>query len=51
MLIDHKCFECGFNGEVIETGRKVKCPKCNTINDVWFDDEEAPINHRREIVK
>lgn len=47
MLLTHKCFECGFVGEVKVSGRKVKCPKCGTINDSWLDGEEPPERYRK----
>jgi phage FluMu protein Com len=46
MIVNHKCYECGFTGEVIELEHKVKCPQCKTVNDVWLEGEEPPANHR-----
>jgi uncharacterized Zn finger protein (UPF0148 family) len=46
MIVNHHCFECNFDGEVIEKDRKVSCPNCQTTNDVWFEGEEPPLNHR-----
>jgi phage FluMu protein Com len=46
MMLEHNCYECGFSGEVRTEGRKVKCPKCGTINDFWIIGETPPENHR-----
>lgn len=46
MIITYECLECGFSGEVIETNRKVTCPNCNTVNDVWLEGEIPPLTHR-----
>jgi predicted Zn-ribbon and HTH transcriptional regulator len=48
LIVNHTCFECGFKGEVIEHKRKLRCPQCNTSNDVWLESEEPPENHRGE---
>lgn len=45
MIIQHKCFECGFNGEIETEGRRVKCPSCGTSNDFWLKEESPPDNH------
>ena len=46
MIVNHKCLECGFMGEVMEKNNKITCPNCGAINDVWLKDELPPINHR-----
>jgi predicted Zn-ribbon and HTH transcriptional regulator len=46
MLVTHVCYEYGFKGETPEINRKIKCPQCHTVNDVWFEDEEPPILHK-----
>lgn len=51
LIVDHKCAECGFSGPVRmdgRKGRKVICPKCGTMNDVWLDGEQPPTNHATE---
>jgi phage FluMu protein Com len=45
IILQHNCFECGFRGEVYAEGRKIKCPKCGTINDFWLKNETPPKNH------
>jgi phage FluMu protein Com len=46
MILNHKCLECGFEGEIEVIGRKVECPGCKTVNDFWLDGEIPPPNHR-----
>lgn len=45
--IDYICFECGFEGKVMNKERKIICPTCGTMNDVWFEGEEPPVNHKQ----
>ena len=47
-LIDYRCKECGFNGDVSVTEKKVTCPSCGTVNDVWLLGETPPPNHVKE---
>lgn len=51
MILNHKCFECGFICEVEVKDKKVICPQCGTRNDVWLKGEELPLNHRKEKLK
>jgi phage FluMu protein Com len=46
LIVNHVCYECGFKGEAFEKDRKIKCPQCEIVNDVWFEGEEPPLNHR-----
>jgi phage FluMu protein Com len=46
MIVTYKCFECGFEGEVLSDNRKIICPRCGIVNDFWLDDELPPENHR-----
>lgn len=44
---NYYCFECEFNGWVKEISyRKVQCPECRIINDVWLGNETPPTNHQ-----
>lgn len=51
MIIDYKCYECDYIGEVQEVNKKVICPTCGTINDVWLEGEEPPENHKQKANK
>jgi transcription initiation factor TFIIIB Brf1 subunit/transcription initiation factor TFIIB len=48
MILNHKCLECGFSGDVMvdEDHRKVICPCCGVVNDWWLSDEIPPEKHR-----
>jgi Zn finger protein HypA/HybF involved in hydrogenase expression len=45
--ISHRCFECGFTGEVLveQDCRVVICPNCGTKNDFWLEGETPPDCH------
>jgi phage FluMu protein Com len=45
MFVYHNCMECGYIGEIETIGKKVTCPQCLTVNDVWFEGEEPPMSH------
>jgi phage FluMu protein Com len=45
MYVYHNCSECGYIGEVKTILKTVTCPQCKTVNDVWYDGEEPPLNH------
>ena len=49
MIINHKCFECDYEGEVKSDNRKIICPNCGTINDFWLKGEIPPIHHRKTL--
>ena len=46
MKISHVCLECGFEGYVETTDKKIICPTCGTMNDWWLIGETPPINHQ-----
>jgi phage FluMu protein Com len=48
LIVDYKCYECGWQGKVKTKNRKVKCPRCGTTNDFWLDTELPPLNHRQK---
>lgn len=45
LIVDHKCLECGFEGEVYFIKNKVECPDCKTKNDIWIEGNNPPENH------
>ena len=45
LLVDYKCFECGFY-DYVPMKRKIVCPECGNENDCWIEGEEPPEKHR-----